>query len=255
MLRPVVETLHDDWEDRIPQIGASINSSVCESTGKAPHYILYGVGKRLPYELLTAPPRPSYNIDDYAKNQRNTFAKIHHTIHKKNLQASRAEMILQQHKCAIPVVIKVGDADMVQITERNFKLAPKFVEKHVNKFEVFDPFLQTLNVIQSDRLKKTRVAVPQLAECVQLPKTYSLTNLPPASVPTHNCERNVDFNMLCRWVFSCMAVWLSVNALPDHLKPGALSSPIKRVTLVKDIILVRYLHESVITVPTELETV
>ena len=51
-----------------------------------------------------------------------------------------------------------------------------------------------------------------------------------------------------------MAVWLSVNALPDHLKPGALS-PIGKVTLVKVVILVRYLHKSIITVPTELETV
>ena len=51
-LRPVVGTLYEDWEDWIPQIGACINSSVCESTGKAPHYILYRVDKRLPYELL-----------------------------------------------------------------------------------------------------------------------------------------------------------------------------------------------------------
>ena len=101
-------------------------------------------------------------------------------------------MILQQHKRVIPVVIKVGDAVMVQVPERNFKLALKFVgprlvvgEKHGNKFEVLDPFLQTLNVIHNDRLKKTRVTVPQLAACAQLPKTYSPTNIPPASVPTH----------------------------------------------------------------------
>ena len=138
---------------------------------------------------------------------KNTFAKIHQSV-RKNLQASRAEMILQQHKRAIPVIIAVGDTVMFQVPDRSSKLAPKFVgprlvvgEKHGNKFEVLDSFLQTLNVIHSDRLKKIRVTAPQLAACAQLPKTYWPTNIPPASVPTHViCGQYVDFTLLCRYV-------------------------------------------------------
>ncbi len=39
VLRPVVNSLHDDWEDWLPHVGACINSSMCESTGKSPHTI------------------------------------------------------------------------------------------------------------------------------------------------------------------------------------------------------------------------
>ncbi len=48
-LRPVVSSLYDNWEDWLPHVKACINSSLCESTGKTPHYILYGVDKILPY--------------------------------------------------------------------------------------------------------------------------------------------------------------------------------------------------------------
>ena len=72
-LRPVVNSLHDDWEDWLPHIAACINSSVCESTGKSPHYILYGVDKNLPYDLLASPQYPVYNVDDYVKQHMHCF--------------------------------------------------------------------------------------------------------------------------------------------------------------------------------------
>ncbi len=48
VLRLIVSDLLDNWEDWLPQIAASINSSVNDSTGKSPPYILFGVEKRLP---------------------------------------------------------------------------------------------------------------------------------------------------------------------------------------------------------------
>ena len=53
---------------------------------------------------------------------------------------------------------------MVRVPERNSKLSPKFVGPRLvvkqineNKFELFDPFLNTLEVVHNDRLKKTIV--------------------------------------------------------------------------------------------------
>ncbi len=48
VIRPIVNVLFDNWEDWLLHIAASINSSVNDSGGKSPHYILFGVGKRLP---------------------------------------------------------------------------------------------------------------------------------------------------------------------------------------------------------------
>ncbi len=63
VLRPIVNDLLDNWEDWLPHIAASIHSSVNDPTGKSPHYILFGVEKRQPYDLLTSSKQPVYNID------------------------------------------------------------------------------------------------------------------------------------------------------------------------------------------------
>ncbi len=54
ILRPIVGKFIGTWEDWLPQVAATINASVCESTGQTPHFIVYGVQKRLPYDLLSA---------------------------------------------------------------------------------------------------------------------------------------------------------------------------------------------------------
>ena len=58
---------------------------------------------------------------------------------------------------------------VVALSERNSKLSPKFVGprlvvKQINdhKFELFDPWLNTLEVVHNDRLKKTS-AKPDVA--------------------------------------------------------------------------------------------
>ncbi len=43
VLRPVVGSLLHSWEDWLPHAVASINSSLCESTGQFPHFIIFGV--------------------------------------------------------------------------------------------------------------------------------------------------------------------------------------------------------------------
>ena len=189
-LRHVVSELYDDWEDWIPHVAACINSSVCESTGKTPYYILNGMDKRFPYDLLTNPPKPVYNIDNYVDQHLQVFAQIHKKV-RDNLLASRAEMMAQQHKRATPVTLKVGDTVMVQVPARDSKLAPKFVgprlivrEGNGNKFEVFDPFLNTVDTIHCDRLKKTRATDAKLANCA-----YTPNDLPPAVPPASSATK------------------------------------------------------------------
>ncbi len=41
VLWPIVNDLLDNWENWLPQVAASINSSVNDSIGKSPHYILF----------------------------------------------------------------------------------------------------------------------------------------------------------------------------------------------------------------------
>ncbi len=196
-LSPVVCSLYDDWEDWLPHVKACINSCLCESTGKAPHYILYGGDKLLPYELLAKTLKPVYNIDNYWDQHLHISAKIQRKV-RELLQASRAEMMAQQHKRATPINIRKGDTVMVQVPTRDSKLAQKFVgpqlvvgERLGNKFEVWDPFLYVKEIVHSDRLKKTRVIDLKLTNHANVPKD-------PSSPPTTTTNTKHHYNLRSR---------------------------------------------------------
>ncbi len=158
VLRPVVNELLDNWEDWLPHVAASLNSSVNDSTGKSPQYILFEV-KKLPYDLLTGPQQPLYNTDSYTQQQLHVFWE--NTLQCKKLKATKTEMMANQHKRAIPLNIKQGDTIMIQQPERKSKFSPKFVGSYRivryvygNKFEVMEPNTNIILVTHSDRLKK-----------------------------------------------------------------------------------------------------
>ncbi len=163
VLSPIVNDLLDNWEGWLPHVAASINSSVNDSTGKSPHYILFGVEKRLPYDLLTSTPQPVYNIEKYSQQQIHFFSKIHSSVSEK-LNATKAEMAINQHKRATPVNVKQGDHFMIQHPERKSKLSPKFIVPyrvvryvHGNKFDVMEPN-NNVTVVHSDRLKAVKIS-------------------------------------------------------------------------------------------------
>ncbi len=174
VLRPIVNELLDNWEDWLPHVAASLNSSVNDSTGKSPHYVLYGVEKRLPYDLLTSPQQPVYNTDNYTQQQLHVLGKIHASV-RSMLKAAKAEMLANQYKRAIPVNFKPVDNVMIQQPERMSKLSPKFVGPYRivryvygNKFEVMEANTNVTLVIHSDRLKKMPSCSnsPLAADCV-----------------------------------------------------------------------------------------
>ncbi len=68
ILRPVVGELLEMWEDWLPHIAASKSSRVCESKGQSPHFIVFGVEKRLPY-LLSSSHTLIYNVANYVKSK------------------------------------------------------------------------------------------------------------------------------------------------------------------------------------------
>ena len=190
-MRPVVSDLLDSWEDWLSQVALSINSNICESTGHSPHYIIFGEEARLPYTLLSSSHPPVYNVDDYGKCQLKVFSDIHKDV-KQRLQLSKENMSSKQHKKASPVTLQVGDTVMVKVPERHSKLSAKFIGPRLivtrlqgNKFEVLDPWLNTLEVIHSDRLKRTQAKTdPILAKKINIANATRL-NPAPSNTNTH----------------------------------------------------------------------
>ena len=170
ILRHLSGQLHETWEDWLPQVAASINSSVNSSTGKTPYYIVFGCDKKLPYDVLLQPPSPLYNPEDYSRLQLHSFQTIHASV-RERLKASREEMLRKQHLLATPVTFDVGDTVMIRVPERSCKLLPKFkgpyvisAKLHGNKFKVIDPDTSTSEVVHADRLKRVHSALSPTAE-------------------------------------------------------------------------------------------
>ncbi len=173
ILRHLAGKFHESWEDWLSHVAASINGSINTSTGKTPHYIIYGFDKRLPYDVLV------HSLDDYSKLQLHCFQTIHESVREK-LKASREEMLHKQHAQATPVTIQVGDSVMKRALDRSCKLSHKFsgpflvtTRCHPNKLKILDPFNDDTEVVHVDSLKKVSASFT--------PDTISSS--PPADLP------------------------------------------------------------------------
>ncbi len=107
---------HESGEDWLSHVAASINGSINTSTGKAPHYIIYGFDERLPYDVLEHSPVPLHSLDSYSKLQLHCFQTIHESV-RERLKASREEMLHKQHAQTTPVTIQVGDSVLKRATD------------------------------------------------------------------------------------------------------------------------------------------
>ncbi len=119
----------------------------------------------LPHDVLFESPKPVYT-DDYNNVLLHTFQSIHQSV-RKNLAASRAEMIQKQHLLATPVTLTVGDQVMKRSSDRQCKLSPKFsspfliTEKlHGHKFRILHVQSNTTEVAHAERLKKFDASSP-----------------------------------------------------------------------------------------------
>ncbi len=169
ILRHVAGQLHESWEDWLPHVAASINGSIISSMGKTPHYIVFGLEKRFPYDLLVSPHKPVYS-EDYSQSQLKELRIIHDEV-RKSLQASCAEMLAHQHSKATAITIAVDDTVFKAAPERQVRLTPKFsgpfmVKEclHNNKFWIFDPSFNASKVVHADRLKRADVLIPSFSD-------------------------------------------------------------------------------------------
>ena len=136
-LRHVIDSSETEWDRFIADVQSALNGSINSSIGDTPHFILYGVDKRLPYDLLLDEIRPLYNYDDFVqvrfRQSQSIFRKV-----KRQLEESTEKMIAQQHKRAGNLKIEVGSLVYVQVHE-NQSLFKKLAEKFEGPYRVISP--------------------------------------------------------------------------------------------------------------------
>ena len=106
VMRTLVPDDDYNWDDKIPDVQSAINSSFHASLGDIPHFVLYGMDKRLPYEVLDRTPDPLYT-DDYVPALLRRKQVIYQTA-RDHLLKEKASMNEQQHKLARRKSIEVG---------------------------------------------------------------------------------------------------------------------------------------------------
>ncbi len=201
ILRPVVGSLLETWEDWLPYVAASINSHVCSATGTTPHYSLYGRELRLPYDMLGSFQPPVYNPLDFGKAQFKTFADIYSDI-RHRLQESKTKLAETQHKRADPIILEEGNVVMTLESERHNKLHPKFSGPFIitsraygNSFEVLDPEKKTLQIVHADRLKKTHLEVKMTLEEAKAVANEILLQSQSKGLPQRSTNVTHDYNL------------------------------------------------------------
>ncbi len=64
-LRQLVGPYSSHWDEWLPQVAATLNSSLHKSISETPHFVgFFCQDKRLSYTLLSEKPQPVYNFDD-----------------------------------------------------------------------------------------------------------------------------------------------------------------------------------------------
>ncbi len=98
-LRTVVGDVSTSWHEWMPQVMASLNSSLQETIGDTPHFVVYGQDHRLPYSVLLKKEDPVYNFDDYVRLRSTNFQRIYKRV-RENIAHNKADMNEQQWKSA-----------------------------------------------------------------------------------------------------------------------------------------------------------
>lgn len=165
-LRTLISPLSKNWDKVLDDVQIGINTTINESTGETPHFILYGMEKRLPTSLTIKDPKiePLYNYEDYVEAKtRSTLRIISQT--RRKLEESAAGNKRNYDKKAKPATPRVRVGQRVYALKHLkegplYKVSPKFegpyriieILKH-NKYRIRSCTDQTVKVTHWNHLK------------------------------------------------------------------------------------------------------
>ncbi len=115
--RTVVGDVSSTWHEWMPQVMASLKSSLHKSIGDTPHYIVFGQDHRLPYSFLLKEEEPIYNFDDYVRVRGTDFQKIYKRV-SHNIADSKSTMNESQWSTASQKIIVI---DLVYVKNQEPK--------------------------------------------------------------------------------------------------------------------------------------
>ncbi len=123
-LRKMVGDISTSWHEWMPQVMASLNSSLHKTIGETPHFVVFGQGLRVPSSVFLTREDRVCNFDDYVR-LRFDFQRIYKRV-RDNIADNKAAMNEQQWKSAKEKLVVIGDIVYVKVHEPKDKLAVRF---------------------------------------------------------------------------------------------------------------------------------
>lgn len=94
-LRTLVGDVSTSWHEWMPQVMASLNSSLHSTIGESPPFVILGQDKRLLYSVLLKKEDAIYNFDNYVRLSMANILKIYKGV-QSSISVSKTTMNEQQ---------------------------------------------------------------------------------------------------------------------------------------------------------------
>ena len=238
MLSKCINDEQNNWSQQLPYVMMAYRTSVHESTGYTPHFLVYGNEVNLPVDLMYPNPSPTQakNVHDYVHTKQQAFQKAYETARTAlNFQQKRRNTIY--NKKAHGPLYKEGQKVLLHNPAVPQGKSPKFfsswkgpyvVIKCLNEvtFQIKDTSTQKELVVHYDRLKPFREPPPTSNVPTRNKKTPNKDTencVPTSNVSTRNQQPSTSTETLqdhdqCTWHFPHVAV-------PSPVPTYAPSSP------------------------------
>ncbi len=124
-LRTLVGDVLSSWNEWMPQVMDSLNSSQHTTIGDTPRFTVFGQDKNLLYTIVLKKKRPFYNFDDYVRLRKPNFQKIYKRV-QSNIFDSKIVMNEQQWQSAREKIIVAVILSIPKYTSPRTSWTPPF---------------------------------------------------------------------------------------------------------------------------------
>ena len=174
MLAKSVEKNGKDWDRHLPYVLFAYRSSLQQSTGESPFYLLYGRNPRLPTDEVLKTPVDRRNIDlrDYKEEMTHRFSTAWQLAQAEISKAQGWQKKLHDKGAKQPI-LQVGDRVFVYNPSKKQGKAYKLARSFMGPYRILKLYANgaDLRLIAKPAAASIRVSLNWITIAVQIPQT------------------------------------------------------------------------------------
>lgn len=158
MLSKFISKHQRDWDQYLPYLMMAYRSSVHETIGETPCFMMFGREVQLPVDLLFGKGSNSEteNIPSYVDTLLNRFEKVYETVRDRLLSASTRQKNRYDLSCTFPKY-KVGEGVLMQDSRKYKGRSPKLQMRWTGPYTVVQVISEVLCKVQEGPKTKPKI--------------------------------------------------------------------------------------------------